>query len=123
MNAFLKGGIAAVALGASTLVAMAPADAQRWGRGGYYGRGYGGHYYHRGGGRTGLAIGAGILGLAAGAAIASSNANRGYYGGGGGSYGYYNDPYVEDYSYREVCRVSREWDPYRERYVRVRYCR
>ena len=122
MKAFWKAGIAAVALGASTLVAIAPADAQRWGRG-YYGRGYGGgHYYRRGGSRTGLAIGAGILGLAAGAAIASSN-NRGY-GYGGGYNGYYGGgPYADGYSYREVCQVTREWDPYRERYVRVRYCR
>jgi hypothetical protein len=99
----------------STLAVTAtPADAQRYR-----------HYRHHGD-RTGLAIGAGILGLGVGAAIASSN--RGYYDRGyyGDPYsgGYYNDGYYGNgygYDYRR-CVTRRQWDPYYERWVRVRYC-
>ena len=70
MNGFLKKAGLGVALAATALTAAVPADAQRWGRGGY-GRGWHGH---RGGGNAaGAAVLGGILGLGVGAAIASSN--------------------------------------------------
>jgi hypothetical protein len=125
MRKILTVSAGALALAATTVAAVAPADAQRW-RGGHRG-------YYRGGDRTGVAIGAGILGLAAGAAIASSN--RGYYGGGygyGGGYyggpayyggpGYYAPPPPQGYYGRGYCRSDWRWDGWARRYVRVRYC-
>ena len=67
--------------------------------------------------------------------IASSNRgyyNNGYYGGyadpyyGGYGYngygydGYYDQGYYD--GYRRHCVTRRQWDPYYERWVRVRYC-
>jgi hypothetical protein len=100
---------------------------------------------------AGVAIGAGIIGLGIGAAIASSNRgyygnSYGYYGNGygydpyygrgyssygyaypsyyGSGYGYDRGYYGRGYhdGYRRHCRTVREYDPYRDRWVRVRYC-
>ncbi len=127
MNGFLKKAGLGVALAATALTAAVPADAQRWGRGGY-GRGYGwGGYHHRGGGNAaGAAVLGGILGLGVGAAIASSNRPR-YY-----DRGYYAPPPVAYYSppvrtyYREDYRPRcwNEWrvDPYYGDRVSVQVC-
>ena len=99
MNGFLKKAGLGVALAATALTAAAPADAQRWGRGGY-GRGYGGGWHgHRGGGNAaGAAVLGGILGLGVGAAIASSNNRNRYYDRGYYNGGYYAQPPVAYYS-------------------------
>ena len=123
MTDFLKKAVLGTVLGATVLVAAAPAaEAQR----------YGGRY--RGHDGTGTAIVAGIAGLAIGAAIASDGRrydhydrrydyDRRYYR----DHGYYpTDGYFyRDYyrSYRGYCEVRRVWDPYLDRPVRVRYCR
>ncbi|WP_380782406.1 hypothetical protein [Sphingomonas sp. R86520] len=126
MNGFLKKAGLGVALAATALTAAAPADAQRWGRGGY-GRGYGG--YHRGGNAAGAAVLGGILGLGVGAAIASSNnRNRGYYDDGyyrgPPPRAYYNAPvrtyYREDY--RPRCWNEWRVDPYYGDRVSVQVC-
>ena len=110
------------ALAASTLVAVAPADAQY-----YRGR------HHRGNGdaAAGAIIG-GIVGLGLGAAIASSNRDRYYDRGYNGYYDaprayHYNNypqPYAYNYrqSYRPRCWTERRYDPYYGRRVRVRIC-
>lgn len=130
MNEFLKKAGLGVALAATALTAAAPADAQRWGRGGY-GRGYGGGWHgHRGGGNAaGAAVLGGILGLGVGAVIASNNnRNRGYYDDG-----YYRGPpprayYAEPVRtyYREDYRPRcwNEWrvDPYYGDRVAVQVC-
>ncbi len=85
MHIWKKAGLGVV-LAATTLTAVAPAEAQRWRR------------HHRGGGdvAAGALIG-GIVGLAAGAAIASNNRDRywdrGYYYGPDPRFrGYYAPP-------------------------------
>ena len=129
----------ALALGATAIVAAAPADAQSYG-----------YRSHRGS-DAGPAIIAGIAGLAIGAAVASSsNRNRSYdreydgYDRGYDGYerrydqdsrrGYYKE-YREDYgqngygyqqgydSYDRGCTVQRTWDRYSQRSVLVRVCR
>lgn len=134
MTGIVKKAALGVALGASALVAVAPAEAQ------YY-RGNR-HYRHHD--RTGVAVAAGVIGLGIGAAIASSNRGRyggGYYGGGyydrgyynGGDYnrGYYDRGYYDgDYNrgyydsprYRR-CYTQRYYDDWYGRWVRVRRCR
>jgi len=123
MTNFVKKAVLGTVLGATVLVAVAPAaEAQR----------YRGHY--RGHDNTGTAIVAGIAGLAIGAAIASDGRrydhydrrydyDRSYYR----DHGYYptDGYYYRDYyrSYRGYCEVRRVWDPYLDRPVRVRYCR
>ncbi|HEU0045934.1 hypothetical protein [Sphingomonas sp.] len=109
------------ALAASTLVAVAPAEAQ------YYRR------HHRGNGdaAAGAIIG-GIVGLGLGAAIASGNRDRYYDRGYAYDRGYYNaprayhyqQPYAYNYrqSYRPRCWTERRYDPYYGRRVRVRIC-
>ncbi|WP_326523301.1 hypothetical protein [Sphingomonas sp.] len=112
----------AVALGASTLVAAAPAEAQRY-------RHYDRYDRHD---RTGAAIVAGIAGLAIGAALSSGDRydrryaydydhydRRGYFPNDG----YYARNYYNDYRGRERCRTRTVYDPYIDRRVRVRYCR
>ncbi|MBA3896517.1 MAG: hypothetical protein H0X36_05160 [Sphingomonadaceae bacterium] len=119
MKTLFKKVALSAALGASALVAAAPAQAQ-W-RGGY---GYRHYRYHDN--DAGLAIGAGVLGLAVGAAIASDHRggyyNDGYYDRGYGYDGYYgyNRPY---YRYRERCWTDRVYDDYRGRWVRIERCR
>jgi hypothetical protein len=108
-----------------------PAEAQRYGGGGYRGGGYHGGYRGHGNG-AGLAVGAGILGLAVGAAIASNNRggdryyDRGYRGGGyyegpvyRDSY-YYDGPRYRDY---RSCWTERVWDEYRGGWARLQRCR
>jgi len=120
MRTLMKKATLAVALGASAIVASAPADAQ-W-RGRYYDR------HHRGNG--GAAVVAGIAGLAIGAAIASNNRydrryaydydyydRRGYFPNDG----YYARSYY-DRGYYDRCYTRRVYDPYIRRPVRVRYC-
>ena len=123
MNSLIKKGMLAVTLGASTLVAIAPAEARHRDR-----------YYGHHGSRTGLAIGAGVVGLAIGAAIASDRGryydrggyyNRGGYGGGyydrgGYDRGYYGRSH-RGYRGRD-CYTRKVYDPYYGRRVRVRYC-
>jgi hypothetical protein len=131
MRKLITSAAAGLALAGTAIGAAAPADAQRWhgGRGGYgrgyggfggYGRGYG-YGWHRGG--SGAAVAAGILGLGVGAALAS---NRGYYGGGyygyAPVYGYGYAPPPPPYAYGGYCRSDWQWDGYRGRYVRVRFC-
>ncbi|MBY0582626.1 MAG: hypothetical protein K2P68_06875 [Sphingomonas sp.] len=130
MNALMKKVGLAVALGATSLTAAAPAEAQ------HYRGGYGGHYRH--GGDAGVAVAAGIVGLAIGAAIASDNdryRDRYYYNRGYPrdydvryyhDHGYYPDNGYYAYRYREAyprCYVERRWDPYYGAPVRVRVCR
>jgi len=120
----VKIAIGALAIGASTVAAVAPADAQR----------YRDRYHHRGGDRTAIAVGAGLIGLGVGAAIASSSRDRyydrgyydrGYYGGG-----YYAPPRYSRYDrgyygrghYRPRCYTARVWDPYYGRRIRTRVC-
>ena len=118
MRTFLKKATLGVALGASALVASAPAEAQRY------------RHYDRHRGDGGAAIVAGVAGLAIGAALASSNRydrrydydtryydQRGYYP----SDGYYARNYYYDRGYNR-CVVRRVYDPYIGRRVRVRYC-
>lgn len=122
----------ALALGATAIVASAPAQAQRYnGRGSYHGRDNG----------AGTAIVAGIAGLAIGAAIASSSrrSDRDVYARD--SYqeypqAYYQDGYdrndyrsydrdsyrAYDRGYARDCTVRRAWDRYSGREVRVRVC-
>lgn len=132
MNGLMKKALLATALGATALGAAVPAEAQRYGRGGY-----GGGYRHDNGG---TAVVAGIAGLAIGAALASNRNDRyrdGYYRDRGyqpyyddryyRSHGYYpNDGYYayqyDDRRYRG-CHVERRYDPYIGRSVRVRICR
>ncbi len=131
MNGFMKKAGLGIALVATALTAAAPADAQRWGRGGY-GRGWGG-YHHRGGGNAaGAAVLGGILGLGVGAAIASSNNRNRYYDRGYYNGGYYAPPPVTYYNppvrtyYREDYRPRcwNEWrvDPYYGDRVQVQVC-
>ena len=112
MRTLITGTAAALALAATTVAAVAPAEAQ-W-RGGYRGHG---HYYH--GGRTGAAVGAGILGLAVGAALASSSGPRGYYYAPPPRYYAPPPPPVYGYGY---CHTEYRWDGYRGGYVPVRFC-
>ena len=138
MHSLVKKATLAVALGASTIVAVAPAEAQRWNR---YDR-------HRGD-RGGTAIVAGIAGLAIGAAIASSNRNdrrydydtryydqrgfypndgyyaRNYYNNrrswNGWDRGGYNRGNYDRGGY-DGCYTRRVYDPYIRRNVLVQYC-
>jgi hypothetical protein len=133
MNGFFKKAGLGVALAATALTAAAPADAQRWGRGGY-GRGYGGgwHGHRSGGNAAGAAVLGGILGLGVGAAIASSNNRNRYYDRGYYNGGYYAQPPVAYYNppvrtyYREDYRPRcwNEWrvDPYYGDRVSVQVC-
>jgi hypothetical protein len=87
MNNLVKKAGLGVVLAATTLTAVAPAEAQRWRR---YDRGRGGDV------AAGALLG-GIVGLGVGAAIASGNRDRyydrGYYYGPGPRYrGYYAPP-------------------------------
>ena len=122
MRKLITGTAAALALAATTLGAVAPAEAQ-WRGGGYRGHygghygGYGGHYYR--GGRTGAAVGAGILGLAVGAALASSGPRGGYYYQPAPRYYAPPPPPVYGYGY---CHTEYRWDGYRGGYVPVRFC-
>ena len=124
MVGLIKKTVLGGALAASTLVAVAPAEAQY-----YRGR------RDRGGDVAAGAILGGIVGLGVGAAIASSNRrdryyDRGYYNGPGprGYYydnynNYYQQPYYQDrYTYRQRCWTERRYDPYIGRRVRVRIC-
>lgn len=105
-------------LGASVLVATAPAaEAQR-----YRDRHYRGHD------NTGAAVVAGIAGVALGAALANNSRydydrrfyrQRGYYPTDGY---YYRDHYRRFNGY-ERCSVRRVYDPYIGRRVPVRVCR
>lgn len=119
MRTLLKKATLTVALGASALVASAPAEAQ-------YRR-----YYHRDRDNGGAAVVAGIAGLAIGAALASSNRydrrysydtryydQRGYYPNDG----YYARNYYNQYRGYDRCYTRRVYDPYIGRRVRVRYC-
>jgi hypothetical protein len=100
MTSLVKKAVLGTALAASTLVAVAPAEAQ-------YRR------YHRGrGDATGAAILGGIIGLGVGAAIASNNRRDRYYDDGY----YYGPPprvYYRDRYYAPPPRVI-----YRDRYYR-----
>ncbi len=142
MKSMLKKVGLGIVLAATAVTAAAPAEAQRYGRGGYgndYGRGgYGGGYNRGGYNRGGGALVAGIAGLAIGAAIASgndryrdryyydrgypANYDRGYYN----NHGYYpNDGYYA-YSYRDRyprCYTERRYDSYYGGPVLVRVCR
>jgi hypothetical protein len=118
MTGLIKKTVLGGALAASTLVAVAPAEAQY-----YRGR------RDRGGDVAAGAILGGIVGLGVGAAIASSNRDR-YYDRGyyydRGPRGYYNNyqPYAYQYRqhYRPRCWTERRYDPYYGRRVRVRIC-
>ena len=132
MSGLIKKVVLGTALAASTVAAVAPAEAQ------YYRR-------HRGGDATGAAIVGGIIGLGVGAAIASSN-NRDRYYDRGRSYdrgyaydqGYYNQSYYNDgynyqprnnyyndyrRSYRPRCYIERQYDQWNGRVYNVRVCR
>lgn len=101
-------------------VAVAPAEARRYGRG----------YHHRD--SAGPAIVAGIAGLAIGAAIAGSRNDRRYdydrrYYRDHGYYprdGYYYRQNYRGYDdgYYSRCTTRRVWDRYERRRVLVRYC-
>ncbi len=121
MNGLIKKAGLGIALAATALTAAAPADAQRWGRGGY-----GGYRHHnRGGNVAGAAVLGGILGLGVGAVIASNN-NRGrYYDRGYYNDGYYQGPPVRTYyreDYRPRCWSEWRRDPYYGDPVRVQVC-
>lgn len=119
MTGLIKKTVLGGALAASTLVAVAPAEAQ------YYRR------HHRGNDAATGAIIGGIVGLGLGAAIASSNRDR-YYDRGyhydRAPRGYYYDNYPRPYAYnyhqnyRPRCWTERRYDPYYGRRVRVRIC-
>lgn len=125
MTNFLKKATLTVALGASAIVASAPAEAQRWNRWDRYDR------YDRGD-RAGTAIVAGIAGLAIGAALTSRDRydprfaydyryydQRGYFPPNGFyAQNYYNPRWAG----WNRCVVRRVYDPYIGRRVRVRYC-
>ena len=120
MTGLIKKTVLGGALAVSTLVAVAPADAQY-----YRGR------RDRGGDVAAGAILGGIVGLGVGAAIASSNRDRYYdrgyyYGPGPRGYHYDNyQPYAYNYRphyYRQRCWTERRYDPYYGRRVRVRIC-
>jgi hypothetical protein len=115
MNLVKKAGLGVV-LAATTLTAVAPAEAQRW-------RGR-----NRGGDVAAGAVLGGIVGLGLGAAIASSNRDR-YYDRGYAYDGYYAQPqrnyYYDDRRYRRDwrrCFNERRVDYYGRPY-RVRVCR
>jgi hypothetical protein len=129
MTNLIKKTVLGGALAVSTLVAVAPAEAQ------YYRE-----RYHRSGGgdaAAGAIIG-GIVGLGIGAAIASSNNrdryyDRGYYNTPRQGYYYdqyqrpyaynhYQRPYAYDDRYQRRCWTERRYDPYYGRRVRVRIC-
>jgi hypothetical protein len=121
MRKALTAAMAAITLGGAVCATAAPAEAQHYRGGGYYG-GYGGHYRH--GGNGGAAVAAGVVGLALGAAIASNHGgyyDRGYYDRG---YGYYGGPaYASGYGYPayRTCVTTRwVWDPYIGRRVPMR---
>ena len=125
MLSFWKKAALGIALGATTIAAAAPAEAQRY---------RGGRHHDS----TGPAIVAGIAGLAIGAAIAGSNRDRYYDRGDYYDRGYYDDGYRYrdgyyrnnyrqsyrgyDRGYYDRCQVRRVYDPYIGRHVRVRYC-
>jgi hypothetical protein len=129
MKTLLKKATLAAALGATTLAAAAPAEAQRWRR-------------HDRGDATGAAIVAGIAGLAIGAALTSRDRydprydydyryydQRGYFPNDGYyARNYYADPRWDrgwNRGYNRGwnrCVVRRVYDPYSGRRVRVRYC-
>ena len=119
MNGLIKKAGLGIALAATALTAAAPADAQRWGRGGY------GYRHHRGGNVAGAAVLGGILGLGVGAAIASNN-NRGrYYDRGYYNDGYYRGPPVRTYyreDYRPRCWSEWRRDAYYGDPIQVRVC-
>lgn len=118
----LKKATLSVALGASAIVAAAPAEAQRWNRWDRYDRGD----------RAGTAIVAGIAGLAIGAALSSRDRfdprydydyryydQRGFFPNDG----YYaRNYYNRGWAGYNRCVVRRVYDPYIGRRVRVRYC-
>ena len=125
MSKFLNKAVLAVGLAASTLVAAAPAEAQRY------------RYHNRHRGDGGAAVFAGVAGLAIGAALASSANDRyrnDYYRDRGYRYDY------DDYYYRQrgyyptdgyyanryrdygQCYTERRYDPYYGRRVKVRVC-
>jgi len=120
MRKAITAGIAALTLGGAIVGAAAPASADGWRHGGYYGHG-GWH-----GNGAGVAVAAGILGLAAGAAIASDHPHyyydRPYYGGYYGP-AYYDGGYGYGYGYGSCISHRRVWDPYMGGYVvrSVRY--
>ena len=121
MTGLIKKTVLGGALAVSTLVAVAPAEAQY----------YRDRRHHRGD-ATGAAILGGIIGLGVGAAIASSSNrdryyDRGYYGPGPRGYynnSYYQQPYAyhNPYAYQRRCWTERRYDPYIGRRVRVRIC-
>ncbi len=119
MRMFYKKAALAVALGASTIVAAAPAEAQWRGR------------YYRDRDNGGAAVVAGIAGLAIGAALASRDRydrryaydydyydRRGYFP----TDGFYARNYYNRYRGWDNCYTRRVYDPYIGRRVRVRYC-
>ena len=118
MNGLIKKAGLGIALAATALTTAVPADAQRYGRGGYGYRG------HRGGDAVGAAVLGGILGLGVGAAIAGSNRNR-YYDRGYYNDGYYRGPPVRSYyrdDYRPRCWSEWRRGGYYGDPVRVQVC-
>ena len=138
MASILKKAGLGLALAATTLVAAAPAEAQR----------YGDRFRRDRGGDVAVA---GLAGLAIGAAIASNNNrfngpgfygprrgfyNRGFYGPDfygprrgfyGPRRGFYGPGYGGGYGFRggfgPRCFIDRQWDPYYGVPVNVRICR